>query len=131
MNLQAALLDKVKETCSIPSDNALALRINITRAAISEWRSGHKHMTDERIAQLCALAKLDPAPWLAQMHIERSHTDAERNMWRSILERLRPAAAVAGLAVPLLVAAMPNTGLAKPLSDRAISPVLPIMFKDG
>lgn len=131
MNLQAALLDKVKETCSIPSDNALALRINITRAAISEWRSGHKHMTDERIAQLCALAKLDPAPWLAQMHIERSHTEAERNMWRSILERLRPAAAVAGLALIGWALGADADGIANALILPAISSPMPIMFKDG
>ncbi|MEG3191622.1 DUF3693 domain-containing protein [Lysobacter sp. D1-1-M9] len=109
MGTQAKILDKVRETCSLPSDNALSLKIGITRAAVSEWRAGKKAMPDERIAQLCAMAKLDGGAWLAAIHAERATDSKERALWESVLDRLGPAAAAVGLAFGLaLIAAAPN-----------------------
>lgn len=115
MSAQASLLDKVREKCSIPSDNALAQRIGISRAAVSEWRSDQRPMPDERIAQLCAMAHIEPAEWLARLHAERAASAVERRAWMSILERLRPAAAVAGLAMLLGLGSQAD---AKPLNSK-------------
>ncbi len=51
-------------------------------------------MPDERIAQLCALGKLDGPTWMAKIHAERAESPAERQLWRSTLERLGAVAAV-------------------------------------
>lgn len=97
MSAQAELLDKARECCSLPSDNALSGRMGVSRAIVSEWRSGAKTIPDARIAQLCALAKSDGATWLARIHIERATDAAERKLWASMLDRLRPIAAAVGL----------------------------------
>ncbi|WP_126936758.1 DUF3693 domain-containing protein [Xanthomonas sp. DAR33341] len=120
MNMPAinALLDKVKESCSLPSDNVLSQRIGVTRAAVSMWRNGGKPVPDERIAQLCAMAKLDGGEWMARIHAERAASPAEKALWRSVLDRLSAAAAV----VALLVLAV-HTGAHEALL-MALSPVV-------
>lgn len=94
-----ALLDKVKEVCSIPSDNALSQRIGVTRALISGWRNARYPIPDERIAYLCAMAKLDAGEWVARIHSEAAASPTEKAMWRSVLDRLSAAAAVVALVV--------------------------------
>ncbi len=86
------LLDKVKECCSIPSDNALSKKIGITRALVSGWRVGRYPVPDERIAQLCNMAKLDAPEWVARLHEERAQSAVERAMWSKMLMRLAAAA---------------------------------------
>jgi hypothetical protein len=97
MHAQAALLDAARKACSLPSDNALAARVGIQRQLASKWRSGDKPMADERIAQICALAKLDGAEWIARVHADRATDATERKVWLSMLDRLRPIAAAVGL----------------------------------
>lgn len=86
------LLDKVKESCSIPSDNALSKKIGVTRALISGWRVGRYPVPDERIAQLCSMAKLDGPEWVARLHEERAGSAIERALWSKMLKRLAAAA---------------------------------------
>lgn len=93
MNGENILLDKVKEICSIPSDNALAVRLGVQRQAISKIRREEMHLSDERIAELCNMAKLDGPTWLTKIHAERAQTPAERAMWKTMLERLGGVAA--------------------------------------
>lgn len=99
MTATADLLDKVKERCSIPSDNALSQKLGVTRAVVSTWRSGGTPLSDERIAQLCAMAKIDGATWMATIHAERATSVTERALWRLILDRVSAAAAVLVLVV--------------------------------
>ncbi|TVS47380.1 hypothetical protein E2P69_07700 [Xanthomonas perforans] len=94
-----ALLDKVKESCSLPSDNVLSHKLGVTRAVISGWRNDRYPIPDERIAQLCAMAKLDGGEWMARIHAERAASPAEKALWRSVLDRLSAAAAVVALLV--------------------------------
>lgn len=115
-----ALLDKVKESCSLPSDNVLSQRIGVTRAAVSMWRNGGKPVPDERIAQLCAMAKLDGGEWMARIHAERAASPAEKALWRSVLDRLSAAAAVVALVV-LAVHTGAHEGLLTALSPLALT----------
>jgi transcriptional regulator with XRE-family HTH domain len=127
MTTQAELLDKVRELCSIPSDNALALRASVSRQIVSEWRNGGKNMGDDRIAQLCALAKLDGAEWVARIHADRATDATERKVWLSMLDRLRPIAAAVGLVAVGMASSGDVLASAKPLNYGANSPVMPIM----
>lgn len=86
------LLDKAREAAGISSDSALSQRIGITRAVISAWRKQLYPMPDERIAQVCALAKLDGPEWMARIHAERAQSPAERALWSKMLTRLAAAA---------------------------------------
>ncbi|MGV7205965.1 DUF3693 domain-containing protein [Xanthomonas citri] len=112
------LLDRARTGAKLPSDNALAQRLGVTRAVISNWRKGRNPMPDERIAQICALAKLDGGEWMAKIHAEAAASPAEKALWRSVLDRLSAAAAV----VALLVMAV-HTGAHEALLV-ALSPVV-------
>lgn len=93
------LLDTVREKCLIPSDNVLSQRIGVTRALVSGWRVGRYPVPDERIAQLCALAKLDGPEWMARIHAERAESPAERQLWQTALQRLTAVAAALAVVV--------------------------------
>ncbi|QSQ40426.1 DUF3693 domain-containing protein [Xanthomonas translucens pv. undulosa] len=114
------LLDKVKESCSLPSDMALATKLGIQRQLLSKARMGEKPLSDERIAQLCAMARLDGGAWMARIHAERAASPAERALWRSVLDRLSAAAAVVALVV-LAVHAGAHEGLQAALPALFIS----------
>lgn len=111
------LLDKVRAACNLPSDNALAQKIGLTRAMVSSWRHGRHPIPDERIAQMCALAKLDGPTWIAMLHAERAQTATERALWRLMLDRLSAAAAV----VALVALSLPSIGNAKTAQNQAVS----------
>ncbi|HDX0827138.1 TPA: hypothetical protein RNS97_000742 [Stenotrophomonas maltophilia] len=113
------LLDKVKAACNFPSDNVLAQKIGLTRAMVSSWRHGRHPIPDERIAQMCALAKLDGPTWIAMLHAERAQTATERALWRLMLDRLSAAAAV----VALVALSMPGLANAKTAQIQAVSGV--------
>lgn len=111
------LLDKVREAGNFPSDNALAQRLGLTRAVVSTWRSGRNPIPDERIAQLCALGKLDGPLWIALIHAERAQSATERALWRLMLDRMSAAAAV----VALVALSMPGLANAKSAQNQAVS----------
>jgi len=106
MNAANKLLDKVREVCSIPSDNALAKRLDVTRGLVSGWRNDRYPIPDSTVAELCELAKLDAPMWLAEIHAERAISKAEKAMWSRMLTRL---AAAAIFAAPLTSGAAEKT----------------------
>lgn len=117
MNALAELLDAVRERSGLPSDMALATKLGIQRQTLHQARKGVAGLSDERIAQLCELGKLDGAVWLAKIHAERATSPVERKVWRSVLDRLSAAAAVLVLAV----IAMPGAARAKAVDSQGFS----------
>jgi len=109
MTAVAELLDAARERTGLPSDNALAARIGIQRQLLSKARAGEKPLPDERIAQICAMAKLDGPTWIAMIHAERATSATERALWRLILDRVSAAAAV----VALVCVSLPGVANAK------------------
>lgn len=109
MTAVADLLDAVREGAKFSSDNGLAERLNVRRQNVHQWRHGLAPIPDERIAQICELAKLDGAVWIAKIHAERATSPVERKVWRSLLDRLSAAAAV----LVLVVFAVPGAARAK------------------
>jgi transcriptional regulator with XRE-family HTH domain len=87
----------VKNRLNLGSDIALAERVGVTRSLISRWRKGDTPISDERIAQICAMAKIDGTTWMAMIHAERATSTTERALWRLILDRVSAAAAVVAL----------------------------------
>lgn len=111
------LLDQARVGTNLPSDNALAQRMGVTRAVVSNWRQARNPIPDERIAQLCAMAKLDGPAWTARIHAERAASPAERAMWKSMLDRLSAVAAV----LALVVFAAPGAARAKAIDSQGFS----------
>ncbi|WP_260618748.1 helix-turn-helix domain-containing protein [Stenotrophomonas maltophilia] len=117
MSTSNELLDKVRAACNITSDMALAERLMVTRSLVSRWRAGDKPIPDERIAQLCAMGKLDGPLWIAMIHAERAQSATERALWRLMLDRMSAAAAV----VALVALSMPGLTNAKTAQNQAVS----------
>lgn len=111
------MLDAAKKGAGVPSDNVLSQKLGITRAVISAWRNGLYPVPDERIAQICEIAKLDGPMWTARLHAERATSPAERKMWRLALDRLSAVAAVLVLAV----FAAPGAARAKAVDSQGFS----------
>ena len=111
------LLDNVKIRLNLASDMALAERLTVTRSLVSRWRKGDTPLADERIAQICALAKLDGPTWIAMIHAERATSATERALWRLMLDRMSAAAAV----VALVALSLPSIGNAKTAQNQAVS----------
>ncbi|QKD99544.1 DUF3693 domain-containing protein [Xylella taiwanensis] len=68
--------------------------MGVTRQVLWQARNERGQLSDERIAQLCAMAKLDGPAWIAKIHAERAESPTERAMWKVMLERLSTAAAL-------------------------------------
>lgn len=123
------LLDQARIGANLPSDNALAQRMGVTRAVVSNWRQARNPIPDERIAQICAMAKLDGPLWIAMVHAERAQTQTERALWRLMLDRISAAAAV----FALVALSMPGLANAKTAQIQAVSAAdnggMYIMFK--
>lgn len=117
MNALADLLDAVRERSGLPSDMALATKLGIQRQTLHQARKGVAGLSDERIAQLCELGRLDGAVWLAKIHAERATSPVERRVWRSVLDRLSAAAAV----LMLVVFAAPGAARAKVVDSQGFS----------
>lgn len=111
------LLDQARIGANLPSDNALAQRMGVTRAVVSNWRQARNPIPDERVAQICAMAKLDGPLWIAMIHAERAQTQTERALWRLMLDRISAAAAV----VALVALSLPSLGNAKTAQNEAVS----------
>ncbi|HEL4114880.1 TPA: DUF3693 domain-containing protein [Stenotrophomonas maltophilia] len=116
MSALAELLDAVRERSGLPSDMALATKLGIQRQTLHQARKGVAGLSDERIAQLCELGKLDGAVWLAKIHAERATSPVERRVWRSVLDRLSAAAAV----LMLVVVAAPGVARAKAIEIKGL-----------
>lgn len=113
----ADLLDQVRERCNFNSDNELATAIGLKRQTVHQWRHGLAPVADERIAQLCALAKADGPTWLAMIHAERAQSATERALWKLMLDRLSAAAAV----VALVCVSVPGIAKAKPVDIQGFA----------
>ncbi|MFL8010445.1 DUF3693 domain-containing protein [Xanthomonas vasicola] len=133
MSAENELIDLVRAGGKFSSDNALAQKLGVTRAMVSSWRSGRYAMPDDQIAQLCALAKLDGASWMARIHTERAGSATERALWQSILDRLAPITAVVGaLAVVVVgVHAGAHEALLIAFSPAAITPTFYTLCEMG
>jgi len=111
------MLDLARERTGLPSDNALAERLGVNRQLLWQARRGSKPLSDERIAQICALAKLDGPMWIAMIHAEKAQSATERTLWKLMLDRLSAAAAV----VALVALSMPGLANARTAKIQAVS----------
>lgn len=123
MSAMTELLDQVKTRCGITSDNALAERLGINRQMIWKIRQDDRTISDERIAQLCALAKLDGPEWMARIHAERAESPAERQLWQTALQRLTAVAAALAVVVIAHRLSGPDGALSALMLPAVIDPL--------
>lgn len=95
MSATTQLLDKYKDSRSLPSDNASAIALGIHRATVSGWRQRGTQAEAHVIAQMAKEIGEDAGRWLALVESERARSDADRKAWAAVARKLGAAAAVA------------------------------------
>lgn len=92
----ADYLQAAKTRAGIASDYALAARLGVTRAAVSNWRAGRSLPDALGAYRLGDLAGIDPLIVIADIERERAERAArahDADAWGVILERIGGAAA--------------------------------------
>jgi len=110
------LIDRASKVCG--SDAELARRLDVSRAAISQMRSGKAKVSPELAIELCALLQLDPLPVLELTMVE--------NATPARAERIKAAfgpAVQAGAAAMLLFFASVEPTVPSPSDKRTERPV--------
>jgi transcriptional regulator with XRE-family HTH domain len=106
------LLDTAKEKCNAHTDMALAAKLHVSRASVSNWRHGRNYPDTVQCGHLADLTG-EPLPRVLGIVGEaRAISADEKRVWR----RLANAAAIAAIAVGFL-----PTPAAAGFSDSAIA----------
>lgn len=106
METTTKLLDQVKVRYGLPSDYALAAKLEVTRAGISSYRTGRSHLGDDAALKVAELLELDAGYVLASMEAERAQTDAARKVWEQAADRLKHYGVAAALAMVVAAPAL-------------------------
>lgn len=61
------LVDAVKKAKGIPSDNALAIELGLTRGSVSSWKRGDSKPDGENVLKLCLIGGIEPKKALELM----------------------------------------------------------------
>ena len=92
------LLDKYAKACSIAQDKDLAIKLRVTKSAVSNWRNGRAHPDAESVARMCEATGESVAHWLPLIEADRARNPEARKVWL----RLAQMAAAITLAVGLV-----------------------------
>lgn len=99
MSAIAKLLDKAAKHCSPANQSGLALRLGVTRGAISSWKTSAYPLPAERIAEIARIAQVDPGEWVLLIEAEQATGEAKK-AYGSLVKRLGIAALLGLLATP-------------------------------
>lgn len=78
------LLDKIKETRSLASDNALAAALGVKRQTVSNWRKGHNYPDAVACATIAGLTGEPLARVLGIVGEARAISREEKTVWRRL-----------------------------------------------
>jgi len=93
MSAACKWLDVAKAVQSIPTDYALAKRLEIGQSRISGYRSGRvSGMDDDLAIRVAEMAEVSPAVVLAELAAERSKSPKVRAAWLSLAKVAKHAA---------------------------------------
>lgn len=101
------VLDKIKETRSLASDNALAGVIGASRQRVSSWRHGTNYPDPVACARIADLSGLPLAQVLGLVGEARAISREEKAVWR----RLSVAAVLAVATLPAMAGHFAYPGL--------------------
>lgn len=100
MSATLELLDRYTKTCSIASDKDLAMRLRVSKQAVSGWRHGKAHPNAKAVEDMCKAIGAPVRDWLPLIEAERARTPEDKRVWL----RLAQAAAALVLAAGLIPA---------------------------
>lgn len=78
------LLDQIKDKRNLPSDNALAKALHVTRATVSGWRHGNRWPDEVACARIADLAEVRVIEVIAIAGEARARTPEAKAVWRRV-----------------------------------------------
>ena len=99
------LLDKFRETCLSSSDNAIALKLGVSRAAVSRWVNGKGHPSAALTEKMAIAIGEPPLDWMVRIEAERTHAAADKKAW------VRRAQAFGAIAILATTPALPPSSI--------------------
>lgn len=87
MNTQE-YLDLVRAKLGLPSDYALQKPLGVSKAQVSNYRTGKDALSDVMALRVAELTGVPVAQVLLDAHIERSKSPAVRAAWIGVMEKI-------------------------------------------
>lgn len=115
----ADYMQAAKDRAGLPSDYALAVRLGVTRQAVSNWKRGVNLPDPLAAYRLGDLAGIDPLIVIADVERERAERmsrEQDADAWGVILKRLGGAAA--SVLLGTVLSAPPGAANASPSQGR-------------
>lgn len=94
------LLDRIKETRSLPSDNALAKVLGVTRGSVSNWRHGKNYPDTVQCAAIAGFTGEPLARVLGIVGEARAISREEKAVWHKLATSVA-ALILLAVAIPL------------------------------
>lgn len=101
MKTTVQYLDALKAKTGAGSDYALAPKLGVTRAAISNYRNGRSFFDDEMCLKVASLLEIKPFIVMADIHAERAKTEPEKSAWRAASEAFAKLVTITGIGIML------------------------------
>ncbi|WP_372172643.1 helix-turn-helix domain-containing protein [Xanthomonas axonopodis] len=89
MNRQAVLIQRARTAQKISSFGALAKRMGVTAATMSQWRSGASKLSHERVEELAQMAGDDPGIWAMAMWADDCNIRSMKTSVEKIVESVK------------------------------------------
>ncbi len=121
----ADLLDLARSRAGIPSDYALAKRLQVTRQVVSGWRTGYAWPNNLMLFELAKLSQLDPGQVVAEIEHHRAELDGKADQaraWRELLTKPAHIAASVLLAVGFVASPDAHSMGQIPHSEKLANP---------
>ncbi|MFK2904955.1 hypothetical protein ISP17_13420 [Dyella ginsengisoli] len=103
------LLDKYRETCSLPSDSAVADSLHIKRQAVHQWRKGVSWPSEDHVLEMTKAMQEPAERWFIAISADRA-SPAARKVWLKLAQVAASLLLVVTAAGPQRVEAQENFG---------------------
>lgn len=105
MNQTTKLLDAAKKRLGLSSDYALAKRLGITTARMSNYRQERRGLDEDICFTVAELLDMEPGEVLAMMAMDRAQDAKTRKAWARVISRIGSHAAAVLLVVAVVMTA--------------------------
>ncbi|GGY20818.1 hypothetical protein GCM10008098_11840 [Rhodanobacter panaciterrae] len=81
MSTANKLLDKYAAVCGTSQDKELAIKLRVSKGAVSNWRHGRAQPNAEAVERMCSAINEPLRAWLPLIEAERARTPGDRKVW--------------------------------------------------
>ena len=105
VEIQKVLVDRATKIGGFESYAALARRMGVTTATLSQWRTGTVKLPERRLAQLCEFSGDDPGVFQLALMAETTNVVSLRKSIQQILKQIAPTMSLVLIALSLSIEA--------------------------